>query len=353
MHEYAGAIHIHSTYSDGTGTIPEIAQAADEVGLDFIMMSDHNSLKAKRDGWEGYHGGVRVLIGYEINDKQDKNHYLAFGLDETVGVKITAQEYVRRVKERGGIGFIAHPDEERSSMEEHPPYPWLAWDSQDFTGIEIWNHMSEWMEGLTEDNKYQRFIHPLKSIISPPQKTLQRWDELNLQRRVVGIGGVDAHAHKVDIMGFFQTEVFPYKVMFKSIRTYVLLDKPLSDKNLQRYEEDKQQIYEALRQGRSFIGNYYHADPKGFRFYAKEGKNCWNMGDYISYTEGTPPTMYVELPQEARLRLLCNGLSVAGGTMKSLEYTVTRPGAYRVEAWLDGKGWIFSNHIRVGVGEEV
>jgi len=32
---------------------------------------------------------------------------------------------------------------------------------------------------------------------------------------------------------------------------------------------------------------------------------------------------------------------------------VIREGAYRLEAWLEGKGWIFSNHIRIGVGNGV
>jgi len=45
MNEYVGAIHIHSVYSDGTGNIEDIAQAAYETGLDFIMMTDHNTLK--------------------------------------------------------------------------------------------------------------------------------------------------------------------------------------------------------------------------------------------------------------------------------------------------------------------
>ena len=45
MYEYVGAIHIHSVYSDGTGKIEEIAKAAYDSDLDFIMMTDHNTLK--------------------------------------------------------------------------------------------------------------------------------------------------------------------------------------------------------------------------------------------------------------------------------------------------------------------
>ena len=81
LHEYVGVIHIHSTYSDGTRPIPEIAQIASEVGLDFLMFTDHNTLQPKRDGMEGWYNGVLISTGYEINDADDLNHYLAFGLD--------------------------------------------------------------------------------------------------------------------------------------------------------------------------------------------------------------------------------------------------------------------------------
>ncbi len=31
---------------------------------------------------------------------------------------------LKKLREAGGIGFIAHPHEDRNNMKEHPPYPW-------------------------------------------------------------------------------------------------------------------------------------------------------------------------------------------------------------------------------------
>ena len=161
--------------------------------------------------------------------------------------RMSAKEYVKKVKDAGGIGFLAHPHEKRTHMKEHPPYPWIEWDTEDFTGIEIWNHMSEWMENLTEQNKYQNFVHPLKSITKPPEETLKLWDKLNLNRRVAGIGGVDAHAHKYNVLGFFEVEIFPYKVLFKSIRTHVLTQNEiLPGKGRNGLPEAKKMIYGSL-----------------------------------------------------------------------------------------------------------
>ena len=47
----SGAIHVHTTYSDGSGTVPEVAAAAQEAGLAFVILSDHDTLKALEEGW--------------------------------------------------------------------------------------------------------------------------------------------------------------------------------------------------------------------------------------------------------------------------------------------------------------
>ncbi|HEX9252716.1 MAG TPA: PHP domain-containing protein, partial [Ignavibacteriaceae bacterium] len=178
MFEYVGSIHMHSTFSDGTGEVSDIAKFADEIGLDFIMLTDHNTLRALQEGYEKWYGNTLLLVGCEINDKENKNHYLAFGIDEAFTTRTPAKKYVAKVKELGGIGFLAHPHEKRKH-KEHPAYPWVEWDTEDFTGIEIWNHMSEWVENLTEENKYRSFLHPLRTIIAPPKETLKVWDELS------------------------------------------------------------------------------------------------------------------------------------------------------------------------------
>jgi hypothetical protein len=349
MIEYVGVAHVHSLFSDGTGEIPEIAKYADESDLDFLLMTDHNTLRGLQEGFEKWYGKTLCLIGCEINDKENRNHYLAFGINETYSTRLAARDYVRRVKEAGGIGFVAHPHEKRNHMEEHPPYPWVDWSIADYDGIEIWNHMSEWMENLTEQNKYTSFLHPLRSIVSPPPETLKLWDELNLKRKVVGMGGVDAHAHKQSLFGFFEVEIFPYKVLFKSIHNHVLLPESLVKSNSkQKLVKSKTAIYEALAYGRSFVANDYHASSKGFQFYAKSGKKKYYMGDYLDLSEKI--TLYVTLPvQSAEIKIIRNGKEIADFRSDKAEFEVKKAGIYRVEVQYFNKAWIYSNHIRIGI----
>ncbi len=359
MFEYSGSLHIHSKFSDGSGTVEEIAKYATESDLDFIILTDHNTLKAKDKGYEKWYKQTMLIVGYEVNDIKNRNHYLVLGTDKVTGTfeklqdgdsgnKMSAAEYVKEIKNSGGIGFLAHPHEKRNKLPQLKAYPWTAWESEDFTGIEIWNHMSEWAEGVDESNKLQRFLHPLKSIIGPPEETLRKWDELNKKRKVVAIGGIDAHAHKHNVMGF-EFEIFGYKILFKSIRTHVLVEKEIRKGNQKTYESDRDQVIVALGKGRSFIVNNYYGKGNGFRFFAEYNGSNYTMGDEIVPDKSKSKKIILRtmLPSEAQIKLIHNGKCI--DELKGLDciWDTNEKGSYRIEAWKNGKGWIFSNHIRV------
>jgi len=344
LHEYVGAIHIHSTYSDGSKSIPEIAQIAGEVGLDYLMFSDHHTLQPKRDCLEGWYSGVLVAIGYEINDAADENHYLAFNLNDEIPAPYSPLEYVQAVHDRGGYGIIAHPDEKRNAMKEYPAYPWKVWESSHYNGIEIWNQMSEWLEGLTHFNKYWRVFNPRRAILNPFPETIQKWDEVNRQRRVVGIGGVDAHGHIYKLWGFFQITIFRYKVLFKTIRTHIITDKALAGEG-GACQDDIQNLYTNLFSCRCFISNYYVGDARGFRFWAENEKNKVLVGGDLKFDKYTH--LHVNLPQPAQVHLMKDGKKIAVQKGQELVFETAEPGLYRVEVYSLNRPWIFSNHIRI------
>lgn len=339
MHEYVGAIHIHSNYSDGLRPIPEIADIADRLGLDYLMFADHNTLEPLKAGMERWFGSVLSIIGYETNDENNRNHYLVYGLKEIVLPHTDPHDYVREVKERGGIGFIAHPDEKRSAIPAYPPYPWTAWDVDGYDGIEIWNHASEWLEKLTHTNKYFHVLHPLKYLKGPEPETLSRWDMLNKTRVVPGIGGIDAHAYPYRI-GPLTIYIFRYKVLFKGIRTHILLEKELS----KEVTAAKEAVLGALKSARCFISTYRWGDARGFRFSASTGTTTGQMGDVLSARSAD---FSVSVPETGAITLLRDGSPVAKAKGKSLTYEADSPGAYRVEVRRNNRSWIYSNHIRL------
>ena len=83
MHDLSCVVHLHSTHSDGTGTVPEIARAAARAGADVVLLTDHDTMAARRLGEEGWYGDVLLLAGDEISPV-GRDHYLAFGTDDHV-----------------------------------------------------------------------------------------------------------------------------------------------------------------------------------------------------------------------------------------------------------------------------
>ena len=83
MNELIVNLHMHTTYSDGTGTHADIVQAALQTGLDVVITTDHNVLVNGPAGY--YQDGDRkvlLLIGEEVHDQTlnpQKNHLLVFG----------------------------------------------------------------------------------------------------------------------------------------------------------------------------------------------------------------------------------------------------------------------------------
>jgi len=342
-YHYTGLIHVHSTYSDGARPVPDIMEIANELNVDFLLLTDHNTLKPKKDGLEGWYGNVLLGIGSELNDVNDQNHYLAFDFDEETDRNTPAESYIRMVTEQGGFGIIAHPDEDRSHISKYPPYPWTLWDSDTFDGMEIWNQMSEWMEGLTHFNKFWRVWHPRKSIIAPKKETLWRWDSLNQKRRVVGIGGVDAHGHIHRLMSFFSIRIFRYKVSFKTIRTHIITETPLTPgKN---YKDNLQIVYKAIKNANCFVSHYYFGDAGKFSFTFNNGVETVIPGQALP----ADPNLICNVinPRPAKTYLILNGQISDIQTGKNLSFSATKPGSYRVESHIDGRPWIISNHILI------
>ncbi len=338
---YSGAIHIHTTESDGTKALEEVVRIGRNAGLDFMMFSDHMTLSNRERGLEGFYGDTLVVIGYEHNDTNDHHHYLLFESPGVYPADMSAAEYVAAGAGDGALGILAHPDEIRTALEEHPAYPWTDWSVDGFVGIELWNQMSEWMEKLTRYNKLMMSFSPRRSMEGPTDRILRKWDEINLSRKVVGLAGVDAHAFPIKA-GPFTVEIFPYKVHFRCLRSHLLLPEKMSS----NFDVARKQLYDAVRDCRLFFSNMRWGNADDFEFTAESPSQMVTCGGWLPSPDNV--RLKTRLPERAHLKLVHNGQTIVECQADYLEFTDVRKGIYRVEAWKNGRGWIFSNHIRIG-----
>ncbi len=352
MHEIILNLHMHTRYSDGAGTHADIAAAAMQAGLDAVIVTDHNVLV---NGPAGYKisGDRRVLlmVGEEVHDQArdpQKNHLLVFGAQrEMATYAYDPQLLLDAVTRAGGLAFIAHPVDPAAPSVHEGDISWVDWSVRGFTGLELWNSFSEFKPRIKSMLHAVYYVYfPRRIARGPLPETLHKWDELlSAGKKVVAVGGSDAHSHVMHL-GPLRRTVFPYGFHFRAINTHVLLPRPLG----MDAASDTSMILEALRLGHCFIGYDLPAPTRGFRFTARGLDTSAQMGDELNSRGGV--TIQIRLPMITECVLLKDGKPVRTWHKHELcTYIATQPGVYRVEVYIQylgrRRGWIFSNPVYV------
>lgn len=352
MHEIVINLHMHTPFSDGYRTHTQIARAALNAGINAVIVTDHNVWV---DGPSGYYHDddqhVLMLVGEEIHDQRrnpQKNHLLVFGVHREMATLATdPQRLIDEVIRAGGLAFIAHPTDPAAPAFNEPDISWVDWNVKDFTGIELWNAMSEF-KSLLKSRIHAVFyaFFPKHIARGPLHPTLRKWDGLlSNGQKVVAIGGSDAHAFPGNLGPIHKT-LFPYEFHFQCINTHIFIPEQLSLDDTQ----DQTLILEALKRGHAFVGYDLPASTKGFRFSASGDEDTALMGDEIKLKNGV--TLQIRLPLRTECRLLKDGKVVKTWLKRDhCTYITNQPGVYRVEVYIQylgaRRGWIFSNPIYV------
>lgn len=352
MDEIVGNLHIHTPYSDGGLYHADLARMALQVGLDFIVVTDHNVWP---QGLEGYRSGpdgrrVLLLVGEEVHDRQrkvPKNHLLALGAErELAPLGHDPQLLVNEVKAAGGVAFLAHPFERPAPAIGEGSLSWVNWEIAGQDGLELWNYMSEFKSLLRSwpETIFYAFF-PSLGIRAPFPEAISKWDQLLAQgKRVSVVGGTDAHG-LVFGSGPWKVVVFPYAYLFRTLNMHLLVAQPLSGEVAQ----DRKAVLAALARGTSWVAYDLPAPTHGFRFWAETREGQLVPGDEFSL-EGGQATLKAWLPRKARVELIRAGQGpFLVRDAQAIEQAIREPGAYRLQAWIHfrgrRRGWIFSNPI--------
>lgn len=108
MRWLAGDLHAHTVHSDGALTVVELACLAAGRGLDFLAVTDHNTVSHHAElAAAGGYAGLTLLPGQEVTT--DRGHAGALGPVGWVDFRRPAGDWLAAVQGRGGLLSVNHP----------------------------------------------------------------------------------------------------------------------------------------------------------------------------------------------------------------------------------------------------
>jgi predicted metal-dependent phosphoesterase TrpH len=258
-----GELHLHSTHSDGRWSVEEMAEAARGRDIDFMFLTDHNTVSGVEALREAAGDAIAVLPGQELTTF--RGHALALGperwLDWRTGREGRGMNDVaREVRAAGGILVVAHPDAPPDEV-----CTGCRWTHDDFDpalahAVEVWGGL--W-DGPEERN--------------PGCLELwRRW--LNAGHRLTATGATDAHRHE-DWVG-------PVPLTYVHAEGASLPD-----------------VLEALRQGRTYVSSGPRLE---IRAAGGDGRSA-AVGGTIDASGGPTVEVSCSSAPAAELRLVVGG----------------------------------------------
>lgn len=101
-------LHTHSTESpDGGIAFDQYVRALDHRTLDFIAVTDHNSIKMAQELQQNL--GKKIIVGEEIMTQ--RGEVIGLFLTTKVEPNQSVLDTVKAIKEQGGVVYLPHPFE--------------------------------------------------------------------------------------------------------------------------------------------------------------------------------------------------------------------------------------------------
>jgi hypothetical protein len=162
----AGDLHAHTVHSDGTMTVPELACFAISRGLDFVAVTDHNTVSQHAElPAAARRYGITLIPGQEVTTAH--GHAGVLGEVGWIDFRRSPDDWLDAAERRGGLMSVNHPIAGPVSwlhpMRRRPPL------------VEVW-HWS-WLD----------------LSWTTPLAWWQAWDPA-----AIPIGGSDWHRHGSD-----------------------------------------------------------------------------------------------------------------------------------------------------------
>ena len=212
----AADLHVHTTASDGTLTVPELPAVAREAGIDVVAITDHDRIHPELDAPVQDIDGVTVIRAIElrVDAGAQRLDLLGYGVTHTDSLgamtdriqrnrKQRAAEIVARVEDHVGIGIdieiregIGRPTIARAIADSDAPYDYggafehlIGSDGPCYVAREI-PTFAAGVDALRESCAVVGLAHPFR--YPDPEAALDRARELDAVERYYPYAGAAA-----------------------------------------------------------------------------------------------------------------------------------------------------------------
>jgi len=394
--DFRAIFHAHAEDATHTGgTLPEMLRDAQRAGVSVIFLSNHYRPPRDfiEDNWRGLKEGVLFIPGAETTTSNTNSGLLLHPMESVMEqMEGPLDELLAAVEAGRGMAFLCHVEE----RVDH--------SLDGLTGMEIYNRHADTKDdmavmlpilgALTDPARYESMKTALETYpdemlavqLDYPTLYMDKWDAETRSRRVVGVAANDCHHNQVFITKKVDEDTVllgtvvdedddmrqmtarqypgiaamtkghepgdvvarldfdPYYRSFHNVSTHILAD-----------ALTEAAVRDAVAEGRAYVSHDWMCDPTGFYFAARHVDDSEDaparalMGAEIGMTAGLE--LVVEMPVEARVRILRNGDELAVEEGSRVAIPVDRPGVYRAEVWLrvddELRPWVYTNPIYV------
>ncbi|MDP1719193.1 MAG: hypothetical protein Q8L24_02090 [bacterium] len=330
-----GEIHTHCYLShDSRGTPEEISRAAQKNGIRWVIFTDHLR-KLPPGNYPNYVNGVLFIYGSERNGPEKSSQFWASLKD------LPPTLHLHGHLER----FCRLPDEEKWKLVDGKSFALLNDDKwQPLDAIELVNFHANAFENSPKilgaaffkpEDLYDGLLVPLPELFDYWQTLAKKAD-----RPIPIFAAPDAHQN-IKILGI---QMDPYELTLGLISTHIWIERGK--------ELNRESIFEAIKQGRTYIAFDYLGDPTGFQFSAVVTNDAYYQTLYTGGIAVGPKYLLVKLPDsentpETEIRLYRDNHLDSIGVGGNTEIENPAPGFWRTEIWKHGKLWIISGQILI------
>jgi hypothetical protein len=327
--EIRGAYHVHTSRSDGRGTLAEVVRAAREAGLQFVVVTDHNVLSPEE---EGYRDGVLVVEATEVSTPF--GHVVALGVPRALTDEEREGDPLGAIVAHGGAAVVAHPF--------HPRRPFTGWDRGPWRGLEVVSNDTAW-HAVVHDRAVGKVAlaalalpwdsaRSILTLADSPDDELSRFDEELRKASVVPWGprpakvllcAADAHGYP------------SYRAAFEAFSMHVPV--ALSGDGAR----DARAVVDALVGGKGAC--VFDGEAPGRILRLSRGRKPGTL-------EATPAALLRGVTSVlVRDGVVVPHVVVAGPNAAGVVRCEDGcgPGNYRVELWRGPRPWIFTNPVAI------